>query len=69
MDSPDGQHLIECCGTTHNIEWYKRGGDEKLMTIGAIYIKNLKQQLNTHDEYRGAGMDFEILTQTQKIDF
>ena len=55
-DSPDGQLLVECCGTTHNV---KREildacrGVEKLMTIEAIYIKKLKPQLNARDEYRG----------------
>ena len=55
-DSAVGQHLVECCGTAHNIEWEILDtcrGVEKLMTIQAIYIKKLKPQLNTRDEYRG----------------
>ena len=55
-DSPVGQHLVECCGTTHNVKWEildARPGVEKLMTIEAIYIKRVKPQLNTRDEYRG----------------
>ena len=49
------QHLVEYCGTAHNIEWEILDTCrvvEKLMTIEAIYIKKLKPQLNTHDEYR-----------------
>ena len=55
-DSPVGQHLVECCGTTHNVKWEILDacrGVEKLMTIEAISIKKLKPQLNTRDEYRG----------------
>ena len=51
-----GQHLVECCGTTHNVKWEILDACrvvEKLMTIEAIYIKKLKPQLNTRDEYRG----------------
>ena len=54
-DSPVGQHLVECGGTAH-IEWDildECPGVEKLMAIEAIYIKKLKPQLNTRDEYRG----------------
>ena len=55
-DSPVGQHLAECCGTTHNVKWEILDacrGFEKLMTIEAIYIKKLKPQSNTRDDYRG----------------
>ena len=51
-DSPVGQHLVECCGTTHNVKWEILDacrGVEKLMTIEAIYIKKLKPQLNTRN--------------------
>ena len=51
-----GQHLVECCGTTHNVKWEILDacrGVEKPMTIEAIYIKKLKPQLNTRDGYRG----------------
>ena len=54
--SPVGQHLVECFGTTHNVKWETLDacrGVEKLMTIEAIYIKKLKPQLNTRDEFRG----------------
>ena len=44
-------------------------GVEELMMIEAIYIKKLKPQLNTRDEYRGAGIDYEVLVQIQKFDF
>ena len=37
------------------------------MTIEAIYIKDLNSQLNTRDECRGAGIDIEVLKQTQKL--
>ena len=56
LKKDSGQHLVECCGTTHNVKWEILDacrGVEKLMTIEAIYIKNLKPQLNTRDEYRG----------------
>ena len=52
-------HLVECCGTAHI---FKKGildacrGVGKLMTLEEIYIKNLKQQLNTRNEYRGREM-------------
>ena len=42
-DSPVGQHLVECCGRTHNVKWEILDacrGVEKLMTIEAIYIKS-----------------------------
>ena len=55
-DSPVGQQLVECCGTTHNVKWETLDacrGVEKLMTMEAIYIKKLKPQLNTRDKYRG----------------
>ena len=55
-DSPVGQHLVECCGTTHNVKWEILDacrGVEKLMKIEAIYIKRVKPQLNTRGEYRG----------------
>ena len=51
-----GKHLVECCGTAHNIGWEILDafrGVENLMTIEAIYIKKLTLQLNTRDEYRG----------------
>ena len=47
---------VECCGNTHNVKWEILDacrGVEKLMTIEEIYIKKLKPQLNTRDEYRG----------------
>ena len=46
-DSTVGQHLVECCGTTHNVKWEILDacrGVEKLMTIEAIYIQKLKPQ-------------------------
>ena len=52
-DSPVGQHLVEYCGTTHNVKWEILDacrGVEKLMTIEAIYIKKQKPQLNKRDE-------------------
>ena len=55
-DSLVGQRFFECCGTTHNVKWEILDacrGVEKLMTIEAIYIKKLKPELNTRDEYRG----------------
>ena len=55
-DSPVRKHLVECCGTTHKVKWEILDacrGVEKLMTIEAIYIKRLKPQLKTRDEYRG----------------
>ena len=55
-DSPVEQHLFECCGATHNVKWEILDacrGVEKLMTIEVIYIKKLKPQINTRDEYRG----------------
>ena len=51
---PVGQH-VECCGTAHDIEWEILDACrefEKLMRIEPIYIKKLKPQLNTRDEYR-----------------
>ena len=53
---PVGQHLVECCGTTHNVRWEILDacrGIEKLMTMEAIYIKRLKPQLKTRDENWG----------------
>ena len=50
-----GQHLVECCGATNEIEWKFLDACrtiEKLMTIEAIYISKLKPALNTRDEYR-----------------
>ena len=50
-----GQHLVEFFGKAHNYEWEILDacrGVEKLMKIEAQYIKQLKPQLNTHDEYR-----------------
>ena len=55
-DCPVGQHLVECFDTTHNVKWEILDacrGVEKVMTIKTIYIKQLKPQLNTRDEYRG----------------
>ena len=55
-DSPVGQHFVEYCGTTHNVKWENLDSCrevEKLMTIEAIYIKKLRPQINTRDEYRG----------------
>ena len=71
-DSPVEQHLVECCGTTHNVKWEILDacrGVEKLMTIETIYKKMLKPQLNTRDEYRGKVIDIEVLVQIQKFDF
>ena len=49
------QHLVECFGTAHKVEWMILGACEvkKLMTIEAIYIKKVKPQLNGRNEYRG----------------
>ena len=47
-DSPVGQHLVECCGTTHNVKWEildASRGVEKLMTMEAIYIKGMQETL------------------------
>ena len=66
-DSPVGQHLVECCGTAHNLEWEILDtcrGVEKLMTTEAICIKELKPQ-----SIGGAGIDIEVLVQMQKLDF
>ena len=55
-DSPVGQHLVECCGTKHNVKWEiidACRGVEKLMATEAIYIEKLKPQLNERDKYRG----------------
>ena len=41
-DSPVEQHLVECCGTAHNIEWEILDTCcvvEKLTTIEATYVK------------------------------
>ena len=38
-DSPVGKHLVECCGTTHNVKWEILDacrGVENLMAIEAI---------------------------------
>ena len=64
-DSPVTQHLVECCGTTHNVNWEIHDACrevEKLMTIEAIYIKKLKPQLNTRDEYRGRELILGLTT-------
>ena len=49
-------YLVEGCGTAeHNIECDILAaccGLDKLMTIGAIYVKILKPQINHRDEYR-----------------
>ena len=71
-DSPVGQHLVECCGTTHNV---KREildacrGVEKLMTIEAIYIKKLKPQLNTRDEYRVRELTLKYYFKNKNLTF
>ena len=55
-DSLVGQHLVECCSATIDIEWKILDASrtvEKLMTIEAMYISKLKPALNTRDEYRG----------------
>ena len=61
-----GQHLVERCGTAHDIEReildaYR--GANKLMIIQLIHIKKLKPQLNTRDEYRG--IDIGVLNEMQ----
>ena len=66
-DSPEGQHLVECCGTAHNTEWEILDtcrGVEKLMTTEAICIKELKPQ-----SIGEAGIDIEVLVQMQQFDF
>ena len=55
-DSQVGQHLIEYCGATNEIEWKNLDACrtvEKLLTIEATSICKLKPALNTRDEYRG----------------
>ena len=55
-DSQVGQHLVECCGATIDIEWKILDACrtvEKLTTIEAIKISKVKPALNTRDEYRG----------------
>ena len=50
-DSAVGQHLVECYGAAHNIEWEIQSACrriDKLMEIKAIYIKKLELQINTH---------------------
>ena len=49
-DSPVGQHLVECYGAAHNIEWEIQSACrriDKLMELKAIYIKKLEPQINT----------------------
>ena len=49
-NSPVEKHLVECCGTAHDIEMMildSCHGLKKLMTIEALFIKKLKPQLNT----------------------
>ena len=61
-DFPVGQYVVECCDTAHYIEWGildTSRGIEKLMTIEAIYIKMLKPQSKTHDDYRGRELTLE----------
>ena len=52
-DSQVGQHLIEGCEATNDIEWKILDACrtiEKLITIEAIDISKLKPALNTRDE-------------------
>ena len=52
-DSLVGQHLVECYGTAHNIEWEILSacrGIDKSMELEAIYIKKLEPQINTGSE-------------------
>ena len=45
-----GQHLVDCVGSTNDIEWKTLDSFctvAELMTIGAIYISKLKLGLNT----------------------
>ena len=69
-DSTVGQHLFECCGAAHNIEWEifdTCRGIENLVTIEKIYIKKLKPQLNTCDEYRGRELILKYLFKRKNI--
>ena len=71
-DSPVGQQLVESCGTTHNVQWEileACRGVEKLMTIEAIYIKKLKPQLNTPDEYRRRELTLKYLFKFKNLTF
>ena len=71
-DFPVGQHLVECCGRAHNIEWEifdTCRGDEKLIIIEAIYIKKLKPQLITPDEYQWRDMTLKYSFKCKKFDF
>ena len=58
-DSQFGQHLVKCCGATHDTEWKILDACrtvEELMTIEAIYISKLKPALNSRNEYGRAGV-------------
>ena len=71
-DSSVGQNLVECCGTAHNNEWKSLDayhGVEKLMTIEAIYIKEAKPQLKTHDGYRGREVTLKYSFKCKKFDW
>ena len=60
-DSQVGQHLVEYCGATIDIEWKILDAGRtvvKLMTIEAININKLKPALYTLDEYRGRGLKY-----------
>ena len=67
INSTLGQHLVECCGTAHYIEWEildaNRGSEER-MTMKAIYNKKLKPQLKTRNKFCG-GIDIEVLVVIQ----
>ena len=69
-DFPLGQHLIECCGSAHKIEWDILNaclGVEKLNTIEAIYMKKAETANKYAQRMPGKGIDIEKLDQNQQI--
>ena len=69
-DSIVGQHLVESCGILHNVEWQILDacrGASQLITIEAIYIKKVKAQLKTRNEYRGLKLTMKF--KPEKIEF
>ena len=64
------EHLLEYCGTTNDTEMKILDACrlvEKLMTIEAIYISNLKPAIYTRDEYSGNSR--KNLTSNHNFDF
>ena len=66
-----GQHLVECCGTAHNIDWdiiEACRSIEKLITIDMINIKELILQSKTRDGYQGRELTLNKLFKYKKFD-